>query len=315
MRRSGLLLLAFGALRLLGPNPESLLVTVGAGEVRLKNGMSISGTPAPIQSLNTVVQRGPAEIVSYPILMIETGLQRYFVPARQVLEINRDADLSLYETFTLEQRKTSQSRVVQSVGAFLAVTPFDEFGRRRVTLQTPNGPMEVIQGITQLHPKYVTVTALNCAWQHGIATTSLPPETLDRILRHATDPSNPQDRLAIARFYLQAGMFLQAQRELDSIREEFPGLKERVDELSRRVRELVGQRLVRELRLRQRAGQHFLAYTAARQFPSTNLSGDVLRQARELIDEYEQRRNQIETCKLLLGELQAELTDPQQQRA
>ncbi len=286
-------------------------VSALAGHARLKNGLFLEGTPVPLQSLNTVVRRPPNDIVAYPILMVDTGLQRYYVSARQVLEVNQDVDLAQYETFRLQQRRTGRALRIQLVGAIVSATPFDEFGRRRVRLQTPRGTVDVVQGITLLHPRYVRVEALNYSWEFSLATTSIPPDVLDKILRRQIDPDKPQDRLAVARFYLQAGLYMRAQAELDAVRREFPELTEQVDELTRQVRQLVGEQIAAELRRRQQAGQHFLAYTAAKQFPTRNLSGDVLRQVRELIEQYEQRREDIETCRMLLGDLQAELSKPE----
>ena len=284
-----------------------------AGEIRLKNGITIEGKPVPLQSLIDSVQRNPTEIVSYPIRMIDTGMQRYYVPQRQVMAETRDV-LSSYETFSLEQKKVGQQLMVQSVGSFLDMTPFDELGRRTVVLRTPGKPMNVLQGITKIHPKYLTVTGLNCTWEYAIATTSVPAEALDRMIRRVTDQKNPNDRLAIARFYLQAALYPESQRELDAILVEFPELAERVDELTLQVRELVGKRLIDELHQRQTAGQHFLAYTAATQFPTKKVSADLLRQVRELIQSYEEARERIEETRMWLGELQAQL-EPHDQQA
>ncbi|MGH7130175.1 MAG: tetratricopeptide repeat protein, partial [Planctomycetaceae bacterium] len=178
-----------------------------------------------------------------------------------------------------------------------------------VTIETSFGQKHIVQGVTKITPRYLTVTALTHKWEHGLSLTSIPNETLDAILRKATDPKNPDDRMMIARFYLQAGLYHLAAAELDSIIRDFPELRARVEEVLLELRQLRGRQFLTELRRRREAGQHELAYQFLRQFPVQDMSAAVLRAVREMTAEYERSAEQIEAVRLLLGELQAQLSD------
>ena len=286
-----------------------------ADEVPLKNGLLLKGKLVPIQSLTERAyqpQRGP--IIRSPIIMIDTSWKRYFVPRRRVDldNVSRVADLARYELFTLPQRKTSLKPMFGSLGTLKEVTPFDEYGRRRISVSTSRGIEPIFQGVTEIGPNYLKVIGLSRSWEHGLSTTSIPIPRLDTMIRTATDQNNPDDRMSVARFYLQAGYYLQAAHELESMIRDFPELKPTIDEISRELRQLQGKQLLGELRRRRDAGQHNLAYETAARFPEDRINASILNEARELISEYDEAREQAEQALLLLGELQAELRDPQQ---
>ncbi|HUG91663.1 MAG TPA: hypothetical protein VML55_12560 [Planctomycetaceae bacterium] len=285
-----------------------------ADEIRLRNGILLEGKPVPVQGLNrqTIEQNQSGPVPSYPILLVHTGMTRYFVPARQVEQIDRDAIRS-YEEFKLPPHlKQSRRLMFQTLGGLLEITDFDEHGRRRVTANVGGTPTHIVQGITTINPKYVTVEALNFNWEHGISTTAIPVEQLDAMLRRNTAQNDPHVRLAIAVFYMQAGLYVESAAELDRIRVEFPELKDTVDEVTLRLRELQGRKLLADLRERRAAGQFELAYEAARQFPTERMSAAVLSEARRQIDEHRTMQEQRDRALMRLGELQAELTDPRQ---
>jgi len=279
-----------------------------AGEARLKNGMLLHGRPVPIEGLTKrLILQTQGPIRAYPILMIHTGMIRYFVPARQVKSIDPKADLSRYVTFKLPQRKIGRKRMVSSLGGYTAVTPFDRYGRRRITLSTARGPLNIIEGVTVIRPTYLTVRGLSHVWEHGIATTAVPPKQLDAMIRTATDQQNPDDRMAIARLYLQAGLYRAAATELAAIGRDFPELKDKAGELSAELRQLRAQELLRQMRMLKAAGQHHLVYAATQRFPTKNMSAAVLRNVQELAGEYIAARKRIRETVTLLGDLQANL--------
>lgn len=289
---------------------------VRAGEVTLKDGTVLQGKVAPLQTLIT----GPAEassgpITIYPILLVANDLQRYFVPARQVLGETRETELSPFETFTVPQQPRGRKGTITSVGSITSVTPFDSFGRRTLTLQAPSGNITVIQGVTKLTPQLMKLTSLTQAWETAIATSSVSPETIDAILRQLTKKENPDHRLAITRFYIQAEMFRQAQAELQAIRAEFPELAAKAEEVSVTLVQEQAKQLLRELRLRQAAGQHQLAFESITKFPTEKVGEAVLRDVRELHGQYEQMREKVDRIRFLLGELQAKLSKPEQVNA
>jgi enterochelin esterase-like enzyme len=278
------------------------------GEVRLKNGMVLEGKPIPIQGLTlALIRQKDLPWKSYTFLNVATDLKRSFVGKRLIADdgINRDADLSRYETFVLEQEKKGRKLRVANLGGIIERQVFDKYGRRRLTLAASPKPLEVIQGVTKITPRYLIVSGLNFQWDHGVATSSVDPPILDAMLREATDLNNPNERLAIAVFYMQAERYPEAYREVESIRKQFPDLKERVDEISALLRQAWAKQLLRELRQRRDAGQHELAYQAAKRFPRNEMSAAVLREIDELLEHHSDSKKKAERVVLLLGAQQA----------
>jgi hypothetical protein len=283
-----------------------------AGHVRLKNGTVLTGKPVPLTSLNPKAvpksNKDEDEIVIYPVIMADDVGVRVFVPYRQVAEINKDVELGKTESFKLNQKKHGQSLGIDALGAVEENEPFDEFGRRIVRLRVNGKPMDVIQGVTEITPRYLKVSGINRFWEFAIPTSSVAPEVLDAMLRRATKANNPDDRLAIARFYLEAGLYFPAQNELNTLQQDFPDLAEKAETVATELRQLQAQQFLDELKLRRSAGQYQLAYEGTQKFPEQNISGAILNEKRELAAEYEAQAVKIAHARELLGSLQGELT-------
>ena len=116
----------------------------------------------------------------------------------------------------------------QITGRVLSTGPFNEYGQRTHSVQTPQRKEDIVVGATKIGPKYVAVTGLRYQWNYGITTPSIPPDQLDKMIRKVSDPKNPDHRFGIARFYLQAGLYEESGKELDSIAKDFPELAGRV---------------------------------------------------------------------------------------
>jgi pimeloyl-ACP methyl ester carboxylesterase len=286
-----------------------------SGEVRIKNGTTFRGISQPLESLNVGPKKpnaGPIPI--YPVMMVATPLKRYFVPLRQVDIDNKDVDLSRHVGFKLEQRKMRDgSRILASVSEYLEKPePFDEWGRRRVVIRSSTGAdQDVFQGVTVITPEYLRVIALNFTWETAIATSSVPVEQLDHMLRKVTVQKNPDDRLKIATFYIQAALYGPAERELASIAEDFPELVQRVADTRVFLAVAQAQELLSEMKLRYSAGQHQFVYEWAKKFPTENIDAPTLREVREITTRYEAALARSAQAKVRMGELQAALKTDQ----
>ena len=291
-------------------------VSLSAAEVHLKNGDVIEGKPVPLQAMsraeidreNTPVNR------YYPILMVHSGIKRYFVPAKQVVNIDHAGGLINLEEYTIAQKLDARRQMLRSLGGVKVDKDFDKFGRRTVSFRV-NGEMKpVVQGITKINPRYVTVTAMtNYAWEHKLSITSLKEDTLNAVLRNTIDPQNPQQRMGLAVFYMEAGMYVRAGNELDSIIRDFPELKERGNELITELRSTQAQELLRDLGRRRDNGQHQLAALALKNFPRKDMSAAVLKELEDLERELENLRNQFQRVQLSLVMLQRSIADEAKQ--
>lgn len=288
------------------------ILPLHAAETELENGVRIPGTPIPIQELvKTEFKRVGGNLQKfYPILMIDDPMRRYFIPARQVKDIDFAGAAKAMEEFEVPQKPGTRRRTVGMLGAVNVEEDFDRFGRRTVSVNTADGKMPIVQGITKLTPHYLSVTAMTeLVWDHAIATTSLKAETLDSILRRNIDTSKVEDRLGIAQFYLQAGFYLRAAAELDRIAIEFPELKETVTAIMTELNTVQADQLLAELRLRRKAGQHDLVADALLKFPRKELSAAVLKSIDDFQQELRDERTRLERVKDRLSTLQQTIPD------
>ncbi len=282
----------------------------------MRSGMVLSGQPRKIQSLTVKgISRDPeSPIVGYNVVMVESGTARYFIPSKQIPEngLNLNTGLgSKQESFRIRQERTGGGKqlTVASVGQFAEVEPFDQFGRRRVTLNSAKGPIHVVQGITEVTPDYVTLTSLNHVWEYGVSTKSIPADALEAVLRHRVDPKDPKLRLSLARFFIQAEMYPQAFQELTAIARDFPDLKDQATSAHQGLVQEFGRVVLRELKIRVEAGQHRLAEEYARQITPESIGGAVQREAQEFLKSYERQRDTAIHIRELLDDLASKLTD------
>lgn len=277
-----------------------------AATVILNDGRILRGDLVPLPSLTQNAPGPPESGAPAPkiILMIDDGLRRYFIPQRRVREVGESTGPEVPETFRLWQPVKQQGLRVQTVGSILKIGPFDEFGRRTFTMNTDRGPLDIIQGITEITPNHVKVEGLSHVWDQRIATSSIPREQLEAILAKVTDDDKVEHRLKVARLYLQSRRYAEAQRELESIVSDFPDVQARVTPALDRLRQLAAQQLLDELRLRQGAGQHALFSQLLSQFPSEGIAGETLQEVRELLDQF---RTLIRRREALIAHLEEDL--------
>lgn len=263
-----------------------------SAEIEMRDGRVLQGMLGALSSLTDQPGAAAPEGVGdlQLIVFLDDNLRRTYVPRRQVVRVNQ-ADVAMaVEKFVLRQPIVRSSQAVKAVGQSLKVTPFDEYGRRTFTFQTARGPVDVVQGITELTPQWAKVEGLKYAWDMRIATSSLPRDVLHKILLRQIDTQNVEHHKRVARFYLQAERFEEAAAQLEEMLRQFPneaGLREQLEPTLRQLKQLAAQRLLSELRLRRQAGQHALVRTALNSFPSEGVAGELLQAAREMLGEYE----------------------------
>ena len=285
-----------------------------AGEVRTKSGFVVTGRPLQVESLNVASAKAAQSNTNVKLAwMIDDGMRRYFVPRFQVEKDAVDAaTLVPFDEFALRHQKSGRSVGPSVVGSYVSVTPFDQYGRRTVTLAGRGGKdIPITQAITRLRPDYVTVESTSHAWKYGLSTSTIHPDVLASVLRQAIDPNDATQRLTIARFYIDAEMYTSAQSELAALRTEFPEMKARIEQSQQELGHFIALKALNEVRLRQTAGQHRLAFAVASGFPQENVSADLRREAADLADDYRRQVDQMQKAQMLLGLLEADLTEEQ----
>jgi hypothetical protein len=287
-----------------------------ADEVLLKNGLVLHGTAVKIPGLTSTVARqntqGPVPSASF--WMIDDGVRRYFVFRRSVTGFEKVADLGAVVSFKMKQQKTARTSGFGTIGGFSSMQPFDEFGRRTVTIPTQKGEIPVIQAITEMRPDYSRIESLTHVWEYCVDTRMLPDGMIQSLIEKSSNRDDPAERKAAVLFYVQAEMFPQAQMELNQISSRWPELKSWCDEFEIRVAEYIARRAMNELDRRREAGQHGLAYQYARQFPTEHVNAEIVRRAGEIASEYEQALRDRDNILMQLDMLQAQLPVEKAQR-
>ncbi len=239
------------------------------------------------------------------VLMCDDGLTRVFVPRRLVRSAEPAAFDLGQEVFTIDQRIPENGRRVTSLGGVLETGPFDEFGRRILAVSTDSGRLDIVQGITSVTPRWTriqgVVTEKPVLLDTRTATSSIPFDQLVPILGRQIDRTDPDQRLRIVRFLVQAERFEEASKELSAIIADFPQL-ESLAKQRRLLATKSAQRMLDELSLRQEAGQERMVLETLEAFPTEGVDGELLEIARERRDDV---RSRIDRARELLDEIDA----------
>jgi pimeloyl-ACP methyl ester carboxylesterase len=263
-----------------------------AAKFLLKDGRTLEGRYVMLSSVaeNPISPKAQAgEVPVTPLLMIDDGLRRTFIRNEQVREI-LEQNTSREVRINVWQPVAERGGGVGRIGRATRITPFDEFGRRIYEMQSTEGPLAIVQGITQITPLYTKVQGLTggarpIVWDMRIATSSIPRETLSRILSTSIKKEDLEGRLQLVRLYMESERYRDAAGELEQVLKDFPE-REDLKQDVRQLRQLGAQLIINEVKLRAKAGQHERVRSVLAQFPSEGVSGETLQEVREMLDKY-----------------------------
>ncbi|WP_164102917.1 carboxylesterase family protein [Candidatus Laterigemmans baculatus] len=258
--------------------------------VRLRNGLIVRGATMKIVSLNQnsfAAAAAGAEAAAFPVVVIDDGLKRTFVYNRgMVAEVSEAPDLA--RRIPIWQQVSRGSNEVAALGAAISATPFNAYGRRWVTIITPNGPLSILQGITEINARYVQIrglqTKVSYNWDMRVSTSSLPSEKLREIFENLIPRDDLDRRLDVVSFFIEAERFADARRELKETIRDFPDAEQLPPQLKaltqRQARQILDEALVR-----RDAGQYSLAMTMLQNFPADGVARVTRIEAQDRLDE------------------------------
>lgn len=267
---SGMLVLGLLVLGLL-VGPWATVPAQAEQLFQLRNGLVLRGSKAEIASLKEGFGAASAgESHLRPIWLIDDGLRRIYIHGKGMTDGNPVDVGDLERSIELWQPKPLGGKVVAGLGNALAVSPFNEFGRRILTVRGPEGPVQIIQGITELNSRYAKLLALKgkpaLSWDMRVATSSIDSASLNRIFKRRMDPSDLNARLEVVRFFINAERYDDAKQALQETIDDFPDevdLKPQVVALT----EKQAEQLLDEAQTRAAAGQYQLARGILEGFP------------------------------------------------
>jgi len=291
----------------------AMISTLPAAIYTLKNNVQVEGSPGKIGGIGETPSAAnqTGEVGTKLVHFADDGIRRTFFSEYQVLNFVNSPPENL-ERISLNQRVATIGKRLAAVGPILNITPLDEFGRRLVSMQSSRGALHIVQGLTEVNPRYATlesvVTNNSIIWKTRIATSSIPTSVLSRILKNHLDMKNPDDRLKIVRLYMQCERYQDAMFELQSAIEQFPelaNLKQQIVQL----RQALAERLISEIESRQTAGQHARVYKWLSNFPTEGVAVETLLRARDLLKDYDDQATMRNKILLDFDRLLEELDD------
>lgn len=292
--------LGVAAILAIGVLSTFLAAECRAAKVTMKDGRVLEGQMGEADGVaedpnNPSVAAGPVDVKR--LLVFDDGWRRIFVPRKQVAPQAPVPSNQNEERIEVKQNVARAGRYMGTVGPILKITPFDEFGRRIFTMNTTDGPVSIVQGITSITPTFTTVEGIaiggrSIVWKMHVATSSIPRETLAKIIAKAMEISGSDDDLAAVRIYLQGERYEEAYAELRRVMTEHPDEKA-LESQARELKQMSARRLVEELQMRSGSGQHELVTRALASFPSENVAGATLQHVRELLAKYDEKKERI----------------------
>ncbi|MFH5806107.1 hypothetical protein [Alienimonas sp. DA493] len=296
----------------------ALLAVAGvarAGSVTMKDGTVHVGSISPVLGLTDDQMLPPPGTdpempnAYRPLELIDTLTRRTFVGIKNIAETDPSEDLrSGRVEFVLDDSEPEPVQELLTIGGVKNVTPFSDHGRRTVTLATPNGDMDVVQFVRGISAEGLDLASTTHLWRSGLDVSSVPPERLAAMIATDIDVKNPDDRLAVVRFYTEAGLLDRAATELDAVRRDFPELSRAADEAAEGLRGAVGASLLGDLLIRRAAGQHNLVRRALAVFPNEQVPPAVARRVDDLRAEYEETDRRIAVARVRFDMLHGELS-------
>lgn len=263
-----------------------------AADMQLKDGRTIEGSHVEVAGvaespMNIKITAG--EVAVLPLLMFDDGLRRTFIHRDQVARVLEDAPQRKVR-IRIWQDVAETGAGVGRVGRGRPLGLFDQYGRRVYEMQGRDGPIKIVQGITEITPTYTKIEGLKGAarpvvWDMRMATSSIPRETLKQILKTTVPQQDIDARLEVVRLYLQSERYRDAEDELADIIADFPDQKDLGAQIGQ-LRQLGASLILKEIQLRAESGQPQMARSYLTQFPNEGISGTTLERVRELLQQY-----------------------------
>jgi pimeloyl-ACP methyl ester carboxylesterase len=279
--------------------------SANADQIVHKDGRQIEGRLSQLAGMQ-IGANAKAEKDNVPnqlIVVADDDLRRVFLSKRQVDQILTPPPEQV-ERFQLRQPVIHSRDRFGAVGQFLSVGPFDEFGRRLITMRgMKDDKIKVTQGITTMTPTWVKVEAVGTPgsgpgsrvqWEQRLSTRSIPTEQLDAILTQMIKTAPEKDhahlRLSVVRFYLQAELIKLAEEKLKQLIADHPQQAAEFQPLTLRLRQMYAQQILKEIKARGDAGQFQMSLNLLDKFPTENVAGEVLQSVAKMQGDYRAQR-------------------------
>ncbi|MFL5330553.1 MAG: hypothetical protein ACJ8C4_16750 [Gemmataceae bacterium] len=289
------------------------------GVVYLKDGLAIHGKVKREMEL----MQDPASGTVIPVVkptncfLLDDGVRYVIFGLKQVDNVDQDLDIREGQIKFSWPMPVPPQVKLPTQGSVGVPTPINDKWERKVTVKTPQGPIEIKQKVTSITPHSVRIESFRYEWQVNYLTSELGSDVVLPLLRHHPDivsqPPNFDNHFKIFRFCMQAGWLESANAELQRLRKEFPTEKARIDTAQDQYRQLRLEKSWEEATQAAKAGRHSRAEELVHQLPLDGLPANSQAQAADLRTRYDTMKQKLESARQLLkncNSIQAkELTD------
>ncbi len=244
---------------------------------RLRNNMVLRGSMAKIATLKDGFGAASAgETHLRPIWLIDDGLRRIYLHGKGMIAVEPVDVGEMERNLEFWQPKPLGGKIVGGLGTIQGVSPFNDYGRRILTVRGPDGgQVRIIQGIEEVNSRYAKLVALkgkpSLNWDMRISTRTLDSSTLARIFKKRTDQSDLNARLEVVRFFIAAERYREAKEALQTTIDDFPEEVDLLPQLAALTKRQAEQLLL-EAKDRADAGQYQLARGILQGFPLQEVS-------------------------------------------
>lgn len=285
-------------------------------EITLKDGTRLG--PGILNSLPTIsknsMARGQTDATPLSIRELDDELRKtYFNQARMQSALpSSQKEEVIVLPLANEVQSGPSSFAIRQV---MRVTQFNEYGRRQYTIMGAREAETMLQGITHLTPTYARVQTLReqgipfRPWDQRIGTSTIPPEVLRKILHHELNMNSPEDRMRIYRFYLQAGRYVEARRELLDALAKFPDRLAEQKGLLFNLNGAVVKQMFNEVTVRMNSGQPKLVSQLLESYikDSTSDSDAASEPVLAATDQLNLIKDRVTSLATLMGNIKADL--------
>lgn len=235
--------------------------------------------------------------------VIDNGLRRVYVNKRHILP-EEPVPLT-YSEIQFPVWQDAENNNHRKPGNLNQAFHFNEHGHRVINVTTAKNQVKnVVQGITQITPRYVKLNSLKSngtktSYGMSVGSGAVPVDVIRKLLRNQISKSDsPVEYEKIFGYFLQAQQFDEALIELDLIERRFPERKDQVALNRSRVRQDRARQVVREIGDRIRNGQTNVARELSGQrMEKEGVAQQVLLELQDLITGLDEAQEKVENVR------------------
>ncbi len=280
--------------------------------VTLTDGLEFEGMAGSTDQLS-IAAPNPTPYETQAIARIDDGLRHVYFHRNRLVRNTRES-LRQETSIPIWQRRTDAGS--EGFGQLVSIGPFNAAGHRVLTTGDNDGKItSVVQGITELNPRYCKVQSLlggdggSRQWDMRLATGTVSPDVLQALLRgRIVKPDDPAEYLQNVKFHTEAQRYREAIAELEFVRLTFPDLQAKWDDTLAELRQSYGRQILEEVRLRRESGQDDLALALAQALNKEGLAARIgLDFEQEINAILEERTEAAKLREQLLADCQAQV--------